>query len=274
MSTETRNIFASIATYNEISLNTATWFISTTFKHIFQPHIEKDGVEFTLRCKKATSQNISSLPLDNVDWSLLGDESPLLWIMLSGWRERNRNFGKNPAIAGATLHFSQASDHISTIETSVNMEVIGGIVGRSIQANLVELMLSLFNKTNGTVGYITVDYVSANVYGSVSPYERAMGLSYPSASRNFRSKVRGYYWGNLLHKNHLDLLGGRSALSSAPVYLVRAIGDNQYYLQLSDNINNIEREELAQLKDFLSPVLPEGYPQPDEYYQSLPDFLL
>jgi hypothetical protein len=143
-----------------------------------------------------------------------------------------------------------------------------------LQADIVTWAINAFEELQGTVGYITVDFVGSNVYGSESPYERTIGLSYPWAAKEFTAKSRGYYWGNLLSQTHVDILGGLEKVKEAPVEIIQTLRNGGVYLQLNHDINHINLDQLRQLKTFLSPLLPTGDPLEKQSYDALPNFIL
>ena len=270
-------LYMSIATYNTISSPVALNFLQSSLK-ILQPYLGDPD----LRCwgiwtpvgSKSRARSLRSLKVEEI-----AKDFPLAGLALIVWKEKLRSIGRDPHIGGIEILFSEALAPelgitiASQLEFAANVEtLLKGQVPRAVQEQVVELALSTFTAVDGVVGYITVDYVGTGGFTD-SPYERAVGLAYVWAAREFRSKVRGYYWGNLLSNSHVELLGGEAVLAQAPVYLVKKL-ENGYYLQLTEDINNIDREKLAQLKEFLKPLLPEGYPQSPEYYENLPNFLL
>lgn len=274
-------LYMSIATYNTISSTVALNFLQNSLK-ILQPYLRDPD----LRCwviwtpvgSKSRARYLKQF-LRGLKVEEIAKDFPLAGLALIVWKEGLRSIGRDPHIGGIEILFSEALvpelgiTIASQLEFAANVEtLLKGQVPWVVQEQVVELALSTFTAVDGVVGYITVDYVGTGGFTD-SPYERAVGLAYVWAAREFRSKVRGYYWGNLLSSGHVELLGGEAILQKAPVYLVKKL-ENGYYLQLTEDINNIDRDKLAQLKEFLKPLLPEGYPQSPEYYENLPNFLL
>lgn len=93
------------------------------------------------------------------------------------------------------------------------------------------------------------------------------------AERDFRRHLWGHYWGNLLNAEHVKLLGGPDLVRQAPVAVVRPVGDGGFYLQLTEDVNDVNLERLHQLREFLYPLLPEGS-QPLETFDGRPPYLL
>lgn len=269
-----RDLFASVATYTAPTTVVSLRFLRSAFERLIQPYIDSAKVEFTLDWCRPNSQSFHPSPVTPENWKRVPTDVPLEWICLSGWKEEYHGTEISPSIVGISIGFSQHKSKVSTLEFSANKEIFGNTIPRAVQEQIVAWTMSAFVELAGIVGYITTDFVAADVYGSLSPYERAVGLSYPWASREFRTKTRGYYWGNFLHKEHLDTLSGTDNLQNAPVSLIKDIGNSGYYLQLTDDINYIDRDKLSQLKDFFSPLLPKGAPLPPRSVEALPDFIL
>lgn len=270
---EERNLYMSVATYETIPPPMALGFLKKAFT-ILEPCFTNPDLRFFPAWAPVGSKP-KCRSLRRLKWEEVANDFPLEGFDLIIWKEKLRGTLRNPRVGGVAIDWSEKEEIATQLEFVMNLkEMLGGEeISSSIQGQVVELALQTFVEVKGIVGYITVDYLMVSAYGTMSPYERAVGLSYPWAAREFRSKVRGYYWGNLVSKEHIDLLGGEEILSKAPVYLVKKL-ENGYYLQLTEDINDIDRERLAQLKGFLGPLLPEGYPQSPEYYENLPDFLL
>lgn len=274
---EPRRLFGCVATYTTVSEDATCRFLKKAYEELLYPCLVENDVEIALQWCSASSEKFRWLPLEtlSVNWEIIAGDFPLAWVIFKGWRENRCEDDRSiQSLLAASIRFTDDPKRASVLEFGVSTALLNKPIDRSVQAKTVEMALSSFSEVEGVVGYITVDYVAPEVYGSMSPYERTVGLAYPWASIEFGSKVRGYYWGNLLHKNHIDLLGGSELLKAAPVHMANQVDEERYYLQLTDDINDIDRAKLAQLKEFLKPLLPGGYPQSQEYYDSLLDFIL
>lgn len=196
---------------------------------------------------------------------------------------------------GAPIHWDRGTRLCATLspfdqcdiqfyEVSLKPQVLyGGAVPADVQRAMVSHAKAAYVRLGGVVGYITLDWVAAVDGGGWAPYERWLRISVPLAAVDFQTKeklfyrrTRGYYWGNFLNANHVDILGGEQALSRAPVALVERL-ENGWYLQLTDDINDIDRGRLHELRDFLVPVLPVAYydtRRPPDYEKTLPALVL
>lgn len=259
---EERNLYMSVATYETIPTSVTIDYMKKALA-ILKPHLTNPEVRFWVRWTPVGGRT-KARTLRHLSWEEIANDFPVEGIEFLLWKEKLRGTHKNPYVGGGSVEDPETAAHL---QFSVNpLEVLGTKeISRTVQDQVVDLAIATFVAVKGIVGYITVDYLRPNAFRTASPYEEFAGLAYVCAAREFRSKVRGYYWGNLLSKGHINLLGGEEVLTKAPVYLVKDL-ENGYYLQLTEDINHIDREKLAQLKEFLKPLLPEGYPQSPEYY--------
>lgn len=172
----------------------------------------------------------------------------------------------------------------TSYEVSVRTEILmGPATPRGVEEFFVVHAKQAFDRLGGVVGYITNDWVLAQIGGGWPPYEHMLGLSSTMAAVNphngerlFHTHTRGYYWGNFLNPIHVDILGGEAALGRAPVALVERL-QRGWYLQLTDDANDVPIERLRELRDFLAPVLPTRYydsPRPPDWMEQLPPLRL
>jgi hypothetical protein len=105
-------------------------------------------------------------------------------------------------------------------------------------------------------------YISHDKGADPSPYERAIGISERMVLPQARTKLRGYYWGNVLSAEHLRILGGfDSVRQDAPCALVDDLSagrGERAYLQLTSNFDEVSKQQLRDLRDYLLPLLPVG----------------
>lgn len=131
------------------------------------------------------------------------------------------------------------------------------------QEEWVALACEAFVRLKGATGYLTVD-VGTWRDSDISPYEATASINYVKVHRELHLKVRGYYWGNLLSRGHLERLGGlETVIREAPCYLVRDLSSGEEpraYLQLTPKMEDTPLEALRALRDYLKPLLPEGRP--------------
>lgn len=122
-----RNLFASIATYSEISRSASLRFLRNAFERLLQPSIADSDIQIRLSGRQLDSGRKYSSPVfsgvDSVDWQRLGDPFPLAWLALNAWKEGNLSLGKNPSVAGVTVHFQQNPQQANTLEFSASIEI-------------------------------------------------------------------------------------------------------------------------------------------------------
>lgn len=153
----------------------------------------------------------------------------------------------------------------SLIEFYVKRDTLNDTELFNLQAFCVKALKKLDKHLNGVGGLLTIDNMNI---GSSTAHESYVGVPYSLSSRNLNKWYRGYFWGNFLSFDHVNLLGGFQLIEQkAPVYKVEKLESGGVYLQLTENIDNFSDRELKQLKQFLKPILPskQGYTHPLAY---------
>ena len=73
------------------------------------------------------------------------------------------------------------------------------------------------------------------------------------------TKLRGYFWGNVLSEKHIERLGGIEKIQEeAPCYLVEKLdrgGRQRVYLQATERLGEFTEEKRMELKKYLEPLL-------------------
>lgn len=175
-------------------------------------------------------------------------------------------------------------EKLSILEFGVELDATyGNRVPVEAQNTFVNVAKSAFRDLNCIVGYITLDQVGPAPGGGWSPYDRFVCMDTTMTRRNpwtgeelWRKWARGYYWGNFLSENHIHLLGGESELQKVPLEVVERIGKG-WYLQLTPDINDINKDKLHALRDLLRPLLPLPYYEnnrPKDWEEQLPNLVL
>ena len=94
---------------------------------------------------------------------------------------------------------------------------------------------------------------------SQTPYELDSVGSYKKELDRYDEQARGYFYINALTQKHIDALGGWEYVkANAPCYRVEKLereGKAVYWLQLTEDINEYDREGYLKLKNFLKPIL-------------------
>jgi hypothetical protein len=162
----------------------------------------------------------------------------------------------------------EASVHVTlaSVEGSSVADVLAVLVSRSIygdeipahEAFWVDAFRSSAARFQAATGYLTIGYPSWE-----SPYEQSIGRWWLDGLRECRSRLRGYYWGNLLSRKHVETLGGIDRIrTQAPCHAVTEIDGGLCYLQLTESVDAFSDEALARLKDYFAPLLP---PSEDDF---------
>lgn len=275
----------SIAAYDPWNAGDVIDLAEAAYRELLAPHISRAGFETALGWYQMIGARPRSGRSKTMNWKLPRKPSILNGLAV----EMNSPEAEAPIFWDRTARISAT---ISTVyegsfpsfEMSLKPHVLyGNGVPASIQHIVVNHAKAAFVRLPGIVGNITFDWVYASDGGGWPPYERWLRVTHPLAAVDFQTKerlfyrrTRGYYWGNFLNFNHVDILGGEQALSRAPVALVERL-ENGWYLQLTDDINDIDRGRLHELRDFLAPVLPVAYydtRRPPDYDKTLPALVL
>lgn len=127
------------------------------------------------------------------------------------------------------------------------------------EEKMKEMMFSL----DGAYGYM--DHMEKMIQMGIfskTPYEKySAGLDFCSVecSDRYDELARGYFYINALTQKHIDALGGWEYVkANAPCYRVEKLereGKAVYWLQLTEDINEYDREGYLKLKNFLKPIL-------------------
>lgn len=118
------------------------------------------------------------------------------------------------------------------------------------------ILLRVANNVNHYGGYITLDNMVA--YSNLlSPHEKHMGWGVSVlGSEKVKEYLRGYFWGNILAKLHVDKLGGLEAvIQRAPICNSLRLQEGALFLQLTDSIQNVSDENLRRLKIYFLEIL-------------------
>ncbi|MFZ5646461.1 MAG: hypothetical protein ACOY30_02465 [Bacillota bacterium] len=143
------------------------------------------------------------------------------------------------------------------VELSVQRLLIGDRMD-FFQEKLLKIAIDTFKAIRAVSGHITIDFIKAGT-GSPNPFHRGLNPDALDAPWNYRNKVCGCFWGNMLSAGHIEKLGGIDRIMrEAPVYRVIKIGDgeNGMFLQVTPGIEHVTPEQFDQLRNYLKPLLP------------------
>ncbi len=179
------------------------------------------------------------------------------FILSGSIHDPEEEFPQDVLSIGGSSELNANLEIVTQLRCDVHLLVLGDKVERRLQEALVALACSLFKDLRGTTGYILLGMMGSPF---TSPYETILQRVYPQINSHFRTKLRGYYWGNLLSHGHLEQLGGENRLNLAPVDIVQKLAEGQYYLQLTQDINDCPLERSSNLRSYLLPVLLPHFP--------------
>ena len=259
MDMEDMNVVMSLATYEDLSKRgeELLWFVEQGYERILRK-LPRQADEATLYGSPVGKISNRQFLFNEKNWARFRKElreGKLGTFSLSLWLEPK----DIRRISGAGIHIYTYPDYpgrASILVLGVEGPFYGGQPLDAWQEEWVDLACEAFVRLNGATGFITVDVLSWR--DPDSPYEgvaRVIGAGY-----HFRSRVRGYYWGNFLSRGHIERLGGPEAVfREAPCYLVRDLSEGEEwraYLQLTARMEDIPEEALRALRDYLRPLLP------------------
>lgn len=278
---ENRSLHAAVAIDAQLPTETVVHWVRQALEQVLLPSVAEPDYSLTMRVIRLGEDLSRPKPMEGVIWDRIPSDEPLESITITGWNEERAARHEYLEAQVLRVHagfpkFRRRLDGTTgQSETTVALSIprrslADHRIGKELQRRTVEWLLGSFEDLDGTTGYVTVDFVDA-APGADSPYERAV-LFIP-AERDFRRHLWGYYWGNLLNAEHVKLLGGPDLVRQAPAALVRPVGNGGFYLQLTEDVNDIDLDRLHQLRAFLQPLLPEGS-QPIEAHDGRPPYLL
>ena len=251
------------------------WFVETAYEHIFK-NLAITPTRTILHGKPLGGTRNRRFLFNDKNWARFRREllnGELEWMTL--FSEFPREDDPVPRLAEVSMTTLPDLPRLaSTVQVSVEHSLYGGRPAAEWQHRWVDLACEAFVRFIGANGYLTIGFVSAGVLCLSSPYEVMEHFELHVYLR-FRTRLRGYYWGNLLSREHIARLGGMEAITrEAPCYLVRDLSEGKgerAYLQLTANLDQVSEQERRALREYLRDLLPvvEEPPQGQEYYEWL-----
>ncbi|MGC9025825.1 MAG: hypothetical protein ACP5NB_13525 [Chloroflexia bacterium] len=274
MRAEEMHVVMNLATYEDLWKRgeELLWFVEQGYERILQK-LPRRADKVILYGSPVGKISNRQFIFNEKNWARFRKElreGKLGYFALSLWLECRDN-PERVAPYGAGIHIYTYPDypgHASILMLGAERPFYGEQPLDAWQEEWVDLACEAFVRFHGATGFIIVD--ASSWREPSSPYEgeaRVIGAEY-----HFRSKVRGYYWGNFLSREHIERLGGLEAvLREAPCYLVRDLSDGEdwrAYLQLTAKMEDVPEEALRALRDYLRPLLPgpERLPPWDPHY--------
>lgn len=261
----------SIVVANKINIIDFVNTLQAAFQQLLEPFLDEVKLIISVNCDLKLVQKASTV--NGIDWEMIVRKRPLKLTIDLMVKEKLEQ-GENPLFGGLSIGCMGKDDPYAVIEVGIKPGFIGKTVTKPMQTAYINWAIAMFEKLNGIIGYITLDYTALDAAGP-SPYETSVGLLYQHVAEKFHEQVRGYYWGNLLSDAHMEVLGGESSLKRLPAFLSQKVGTVGYYVQLTEDVNSLQLSDLAKLKEFLWPLLPKPeHSLPPGYERSWPYFLV
>jgi hypothetical protein len=171
-----------------------------------------------------------------------------------GWTDATRMVELGLDVVGADYPGAA-----STITVRVSPALFPNGFSREEQEAWVKAACETARVCRAATGFLMF---GAKLYAE-SPFDYAIGRDWVDSLRECSTWVPGAYWGNVISEQHIDRLGGWSAVETAPCTRIEDLSDGSRklaYLQVSDDVFEMTEEDLTRLADFLAPVLPSGDP--------------
>lgn len=162
------------------------------------------------------------------------------------------------AMAVISLKGQVGSRHCAGgVELSVHRLLIGDKID-IFQEKLLGIAIDTFKSLRAVSGYIAFGSHRAGMF-PLNPFGQGLRTDCQNAPWNFRNKICGCFWGNMLSAGHIEKLGGIERIKrEAPAYRVAEIkdGGNGIFLQATPRIESAAPGEMDDLQNYLSPLLP------------------
>lgn len=259
------NVLLSVSTYEDLRQRgeAVIWFVEQAYERIFRdllPHVPDRVVMYG--CPVVGVRN-REFAFNEKNWARFRRElldGLLEMVSLVAWFKPAEDdpYARSRGAAVRVQMRAERPGEASMLEVGAVRSLYDPRPAVEWQGNWVDLACEAFVRLRGANGHLTVDNVSWR--GGVSTSYEVMACQNRDVRLHFRSLLRGYHWGNLLSRGHIERLGGMEAVTrEAPCYLVRELAggeDRRVYLQLTPDIESISDDELRALRDYLRVLLP------------------
>lgn len=158
----------------------------------------------------------------------------------------------------------------NSISLSIDLNNNPNFLSIEAQNKIIDFFKYLFISCNSSTGYISIEPKYSSLTPNISPLEHMLELDYKIHSQKLDKLARGYFWGNMISKEHIKSLGGIENIKMhAPgeVIVIENNGRQYVYIQLSNDINDYSDSDLRKLKDLFRPILPEDTSTAKEMFE-------
>ncbi|WP_420627297.1 hypothetical protein [Candidatus Leptofilum sp.] len=253
-----------IDTYTQIDNQTAVKFALDIISRLRERFTLKGDVEWSFN----NDETIFDNPLRQFKWEKIVQSESRLDYLNVFMQATNASLEQcNLALGFFARTESNFPDHFSF---TIGGEFLERNLKSDWQEYIVELGNKLFSSIKGVCGYITYEFTGiTSKYDRESPYDRIVGHRAETYADNLEHLCRGYYWGNFLSKSHIELLGGIGKLQPH-FYQITPLENESYYLQLTQDITQVETSDLETIRQLFAPILlkpnPESVALKNNYY--------
>ncbi|KOV76663.1 hypothetical protein ADL03_42935 [Nocardia sp. NRRL S-836] len=129
--------------------------------------------------------------------------------------------------------------------------LFGGWLSHTVQQNWLSILRSGASLLRASGGWITLDRT-----GPRTAHEVTAGVGLDESLFTAAELSRGPHWATLLGPRQVAALGGvQQVLATAPCCAVEHLGGGRILLQLTEHLDEVPPEAVAELTRFLRPVL-------------------
>ena len=258
-----KTIRFSSVTYELISSHAITDMALETFE-IIKPYLQPDKLTKVSVHWAVPDGKGRKAPLDNADWGALR-QLALEYLTIWGGTKDIIN------LYSFQYWYPVNDTWPMRFDWYIDERAFASQLSSSLQSIIVDVARQAFITTNASTGYISYD--SSVGSGFLSPYETHFRAAAAINMPHFKTRVRGYYWGNFLTDTHLEQIGGLDPLKAIPVYHIETL-PNGYYIQLTKQMTDIPQPVLQTIAEHFAPILPQVEPHIPPQSHNLYQFVL
>lgn len=271
MSNEDKSLSISVSVPQIANAEHKVSILENASRNLIEPFLDGAELVISVVCNTKRTQKVRDP--SNINWRKIVENDPII-ITIEFTLKKRLESGLNPYLGLLSIGCLDQEDKYSTIAIGITPEYIGKAITKSLQHRFVEWFLKIIQQYAGINGYIMYDQFLPNA-SSPSTYEYSIGLHYLHVSKHLGEQARGYFWGNFLNLQHIATLGGKNQLVNLPGLKIQEVDSLGYYIQLTEDVNSLTLANLALLKDFVRPILPQPIaPVSFEYQRSWPYMLI
>jgi hypothetical protein len=158
----------------------------------------------------------------------------------------------------AVWSMRQGAHDLLTYKMEMRYLLLDSVEPKTLQQSLIDYGNNVFITFKACTGYVTLGWDNNRPYSDYEHNQLLIDDNLP----DLRRWLRGCHWGNWLTDGHLAHLGGKdNVMLNAPCYsaIDMSSGDQScVFIQASEFVDKMTREQLETLQHYISPVMPQG----------------